>query len=80
MNPSRYNGASLLGLRGLVFKSHGGSDAYEYEWAIKRAFDAATHDVLSRISATIAELIPQAENLAAPKDAMSTEPIQEKTA
>jgi glycerol-3-phosphate acyltransferase PlsX len=27
LNPSRYNGASLLGLRGLVFKSHGGADA-----------------------------------------------------
>jgi len=61
MNPSRYNGASLLGLRGLVFKSHGGENAYGYEWAIKRAFDAARYDVLSRISKTIAELIPQPE-------------------
>ncbi|MGV3743252.1 MAG: phosphate acyltransferase PlsX [Burkholderiaceae bacterium] len=58
LNPSRYNGASLLGLRGLVFKSHGSADAYGYEWAIKRAFDAAKHDLLSRISATIAELMP----------------------
>jgi glycerol-3-phosphate acyltransferase PlsX len=61
MNPSRYNGASLLGLRGLVFKSHGGENAYGYEWAIKRAFDAARHDVLSRISTAIAELMPQLE-------------------
>lgn len=59
MNPSRYNGASLLGLRGLVFKSHGGEDAYGYEWAIKRAYDAAHHDVLSRISKAIAELMQQ---------------------
>ena len=59
MNPSRYNGASLLGLRGLVFKSHGGENAYGYEWAIKRAFEAAKHDVLARISITIAELMPQ---------------------
>ena len=58
MNPSRYNGASLLGLKGLVFKSHGSADAYGYEWAIKRAFDAASHDLLSRIAATIAELMP----------------------
>lgn len=58
LNPSRYNGASLLGLRGLVFKSHGSADSYGYEWAIKRAFDAASHDLLSRISATIAELMP----------------------
>jgi len=59
MNPSRYNGASLLGLRGLVFKSHGGENAYGYEWAIKRAFEAARHDLISRISKTIAELMPQ---------------------
>jgi len=68
MNPSRYNGASLLGLRGLVFKSHGGADAYAYEWAIKRAFDAANHDVLSRISTTIAELMPQPVALSTPND------------
>ena len=61
MNPSRYNGASLLGLRGLVFKSHGGADAYGYEWAIKRAFDAARLDVLSQISVCIADLMPQSE-------------------
>jgi glycerol-3-phosphate acyltransferase PlsX len=59
LNPSRYNGASLLGLRGLVFKSHGGEDAYGFEWAIRRAFDAARHDVLTRIEKSIAELMPQ---------------------
>jgi glycerol-3-phosphate acyltransferase PlsX len=61
LNPSRYNGASLLGLRGLVFKSHGGEDAYGFEWAIKRAFDAVHHDVLHRIEKSIAELMPAAE-------------------
>ncbi len=59
LNPSRYNGASLLGLRGLVFKSHGGENAYGFERAIRRAFDAARNDVLSRISTTIAEWMPQ---------------------
>lgn len=58
MNPSRYNGASLLGLRGLVFKSHGGADAYAFEWAIRRAYDAARYDVLSRISKAIEDLMP----------------------
>lgn len=58
-DPSRYNGGSLLGLRGIVFKSHGGADAFGYERAIKRAFDAAKHDVLSSISTTIASLVPQ---------------------
>lgn len=58
LNPSRYNGASLLGLRGLVIKSHGGADAYAFEWAVQRAFDAATHDVLDRIAASMAEIMP----------------------
>jgi glycerol-3-phosphate acyltransferase PlsX len=85
LNPSRYNGASLLGLRGLVFKSHGGADAYGYEWAIQRAFDAAKYDVLSRIATTIAELMPQADNAAAAADGASgdivnTESTQQKTA
>jgi glycerol-3-phosphate acyltransferase PlsX len=63
LNPSRYNGASLLGLRGLVFKSHGGADAYAFEWAIKRAYNAAKYDVLSRIVAVMAELTPQVTNV-----------------
>tara|TARA_R110001599_G_scaffold64023_3_gene178633 strand:- start:209928 stop:211028 length:1101 start_codon:yes stop_codon:yes gene_type:complete len=59
LNPSRYNGGSLLGLRGIVFKSHGGADAYGYQWAIKRAFDAAKNDVLTRISVKIEAIMPQ---------------------
>jgi phosphate acyltransferase len=61
MNPSRFNGASLLGLRGLVFKSHGSADAFAYEYAIKRAYDAVKHDVLLRISNIMAELLPTKE-------------------
>ena len=61
MNPSRYNGASLLGLRGLVFKSHGGADIDGFTWAIRRAFDAANSDVLESISVKFADLqtVPQ---------------------
>jgi glycerol-3-phosphate acyltransferase PlsX len=66
MNPSRYNGASLLGLRGLVFKSHGGADAYSFEWAIKRAFDAAKYDVLEHLTTMIAELMPRTPDPVAP--------------
>jgi glycerol-3-phosphate acyltransferase PlsX len=76
MNPSRYNGASLLGLRGLVFKSHGGEDAFGFEWAIRRAYDAAHHDVLSRISRSIAELMPASElapQVADPAQGLSSE-------
>ena len=50
MDHRRYNGAALLGLRGLVIKSHGSADAYAFEWAIKRAYDAAANGVIARIA------------------------------
>ena len=77
MNPSRFNGASLLGLRGLVFKSHGSADAFAYECAIKRAYDAVKHDVLLRISSTMAELLPSAESQTSSGDAT---PFEQRTA
>src|SRR5207245_10952425 len=57
LNPSRYNGGTLLGLRGIVIKSHGGADIQGFEQAIKRAFDAVKYDVMSLISATMKELL-----------------------
>ncbi|GHU43441.1 phosphate acyltransferase [Betaproteobacteria bacterium] len=51
-----YNGASLLGLKGLSIKSHGSADAYAFGQAIARAFDAASNHVVERISARLAEL------------------------
>ena len=66
LNPSRYNGASLLGLRGLVFKSHGGADAYSFEWALKRSFSAAKHNVQEQLSALIADLMPRTPDSEAP--------------
>lgn len=56
----RYSGAALLGLRGLVFKSHGSSDKLAFEVALNRAYDAARHRLLERvhdqIAATVASL------------------------
>jgi glycerol-3-phosphate acyltransferase PlsX len=66
LNPKSYNGASLLGLKGLVFKSHGGADAYAFEWAIRRAFDAARNNVQEQLSAMIAELMPKPSEVPAP--------------
>jgi glycerol-3-phosphate acyltransferase PlsX len=81
MNPSRYNGGSLLGLRGLVFKSHGGADAYGYQWAIKRAFDAAKYGVIARISTKIADLMPHSALTPIPEDsANTTVTTEQKTA
>ena len=45
----RYNGAALLGLRGLVFKSHGSADAFAFERALERAYDAARNGLLERV-------------------------------
>ena len=45
----RYNGAALLGLRGLVFKSHGSADAFAFEQALDRAYDAARNGLLDRV-------------------------------
>ena len=49
VDPRRYNGAALLGLRGLVFKSHGGADAFAFENALARAYDAARNRLLDRV-------------------------------
>ena len=50
----RYNGAALLGLRGLVFKSHGSADAFAFEQALNRAHDAARNGLLAKVEARIA--------------------------
>jgi phosphate acyltransferase len=49
VDPRRYNGAALLGLRGLVFKSHGSADAYAFEQALARAYDAARNRLVERV-------------------------------
>ena len=49
IDPRRYNGASLLGLNGIVIKSHGGADALAFANAIKVAVLAAREGVPDRI-------------------------------
>lgn len=58
MDHRRYNGAALLGLRGLVFKSHGSADALAFEQALVRAYDAASHQLLARVQQRIAHAAP----------------------
>lgn len=52
----RYNGASLLGLRGIVVKSHGSADAFGFGFAIERAVEEVRNGVLRRISDQMAAL------------------------
>ena len=54
----RYNGAALLGLRGLVFKSHGSADAFAFERALNRAYDAARNNLLERVRDRVAHAAP----------------------
>jgi glycerol-3-phosphate acyltransferase PlsX len=61
----RYNGAALLGLRGLVFKSHGSADELAFEQALNRAYDAARNQLLDRVQARIAHAAPLLAGLAA---------------
>jgi glycerol-3-phosphate acyltransferase PlsX len=58
MDHRRYNGAALLGLQGLVFKSHGSADAFAFERALNRAYDAARNNLLQRVRERIAHAAP----------------------
>ena len=46
----RYNGASLLGLKGTVIKSHGSADVFAFSQAIKRAYFEAENGVIDKIA------------------------------
>jgi glycerol-3-phosphate acyltransferase PlsX len=52
----RYNGAALLGLRGIVVKSHGSADRLAFATALGRAASEASHGVIERIGEEIARL------------------------
>ncbi len=58
MDHRRYNGGALLGLRGLVFKSHGSADELAFGYALTRAYDAARNDLLARVRVRIAHAAP----------------------
>lgn len=52
----RYNGATLLGLRGIVIKSHGSAEVFAFENAIDRAAEEVRNGVLRRITEQMALL------------------------
>jgi glycerol-3-phosphate acyltransferase PlsX len=52
----RYNGATLLGLRGVVIKSHGSADSFAFQFAIQRAVDEVRNGVLRRIADEMSHL------------------------
>lgn len=59
IDPRRYNGASLLGLPGIVIKSHGGADAFAFANAIKIALVEVNKAVPQRISKQLESLLSE---------------------
>ncbi len=49
IDPRRYNGAMLLGLNGIVVKSHGGTDAFGFSNALGAAIEMIANDVATKI-------------------------------
>lgn len=59
IDPRLYNGASFLGLRGLVIKSHGGADSLAFKTAIKLAEIEVKKDVTRKISEQVEKTLAQ---------------------
>ena len=49
LDPRRYNGASFLGLNGVVVKSHGGADEFAFIHALETTISESENDVISKI-------------------------------
>ncbi len=62
LDPRRYNGASLLGLRGVVIKSHGGADEIAFEEAIETGILEAKEGIPGRIDSRLGELFAHGVN------------------
>ncbi|MER2492137.1 phosphate acyltransferase PlsX [Catenovulum sediminis] len=57
MNPDQYNGASLLGLRGIVIKSHGNASKEAFKYAIEEAINEIRHQVPEKIGNRIEQAL-----------------------
>jgi phosphate acyltransferase len=72
MDHRRYNGAALLGLKGVVVKSHGAADAISFSHALNRAASEVEHGLLGLITAEIERL--HADGLLAPQTSAEARP------
>nr|ELR5256559.1 phosphate acyltransferase PlsX [Providencia rettgeri] len=61
MNPDQYNGATLLGLKGIVIKSHGAANEGAFKAAIDRAVQAVEKQVPERITARLNIVLPRSD-------------------
>jgi len=74
----RYNGAALLGLRGIVIKSHGSADVYAFGNALQRAREAVYNGLLEG-TATAVEQIRQSLSAANVQPVAPEEPISPRS-
>lgn len=72
----RYNGAALLGLRGIVIKSHGSADVYAYGYALQRAREAVHNGLLDGTTSAI-ESLRQSLQAAAAQSAKITNELSD---
>jgi glycerol-3-phosphate acyltransferase PlsX len=56
IDPRHYNGATLIGLKGVVVKSHGSADALAFRYALRKAYAEAANGVLDRIAQRLAAM------------------------
>jgi phosphate acyltransferase len=61
LDPRRFNGAIFLGLRGVVVKSHGGTDATGFCFALQEAYKAIKADSITKIQAGVAQQLAALE-------------------
>lgn len=61
LNPDQYNGACLLGLRGIVIKSHGAANQRAFAVAIEQAVQAVQREVPRRIAARLEAVLPKSD-------------------
>ena len=57
IDPDRYNGATLIGLKGIVIKSHGGASVKATVHAIEEAIKEVNHSVPSKIAEEVEKLV-----------------------
>ena len=73
LDPRKYNGAVLLGLNGLVIKSHGGADSLGFYYALEQAH----HEVNAGVISLLKEFLAQNKELLDEKDAINLAEFKE---
>lgn len=61
LNPDQYNGACLLGLRGVVIKSHGAANDRAFSAAIEQTGQAVRRQITERIAARLQAILPKSD-------------------